>query len=128
MKVQYTSRDGWDVYSPTADAIKGCVSAIESYKGLCNEVHHCVRSTDVETIKDNMLDLAETLKTYAERMDENVHFVTIGKEDEARYFRYLNEYLDIDELCEREKMSTQQAINWVRTMQKVYVVEDIAER
>ena len=28
-----------------------------------------------------MLDLAETLKTYAERMDEDVQFVTIGEED-----------------------------------------------
>lgn len=128
MTIKYTSQDGWDVYSPTADAIKSCVSAIESYRGLCNEVRNCVRTTDVETIKDNMLDLAADLKEYAERMDENVQFVTIGESDRDRYFRYLNEYLDIDELCEKEKMSIQQAINWVRTMQKVYKVEDIAER
>lgn len=128
MKVQYTSQDGWNVYSPTADAIRGCVSALNEHRSLCTEVSSCVRMTDVETIKEDMLELAETLKTYAERIDEEVQFITIGNEDLNRYFRYLNEYLDIDELCEKEKMSTQQAINWVRAMQKVYKVEDIAER
>lgn len=128
MRIKYTSQDGWDVYSPTADAIKACVSAIESYRGLCNEVRNCVRTTDVDTIKENMLDLAADLKEYAERMDENVQFVTIGEADKKRWFKYLNEYGDIDTLCEAEKMSAQQAFNWVRTMQQTYVVTDFEER
>lgn len=128
MKTIHTNKQGWDIHSPTADAIKKCATSLDSFKNLVYEIKDCVRTSSVADIKSDMLFLASNLKEYAEQMDENVHFVTIGKEDEARYFRYLNEYLDIDELCEKEGMDTQQALNWVKTMQKLYVVEDIAKR
>ena len=50
-----------------------------------------------------MLDLAEDLKEYAERMDEEVQFVTIGEADKREILQVLNEYADIDELCETER-------------------------
>tara|TARA_Y100001937_G_scaffold106043_1_gene147377 strand:- start:315 stop:701 length:387 start_codon:yes stop_codon:yes gene_type:complete len=128
MKVYYTPQDGWDIASPTADAIKGCARAIESFKGLVNEVNNCVRTSSIEDIKEDMNDLIELLGTYADRMDADVQYVTLGESDKERWFKYINEYGDIDTLCEKEKMSVQQAFNWVRAMQKNFVVTDLEER
>ena len=128
MKVYYTPQDGWDIHSLTADAIKGCVRAIESYRGLVNEVNNCVRTSSIEDIKDDMIDLIELLGIYVDRMDADVQYVTLGESDKKRYFKYLNEYGDIDTLCGKEGMSTQQATNWVKAMQKTYIVQDFEER
>ena len=128
MKIHYTTQDGWDIYSPTADAIKGCARALDGFKGLINEVNNCVRTSSIEDIKDDMIELQELIGTYVDRMDADVQYVTLGNSDKNRYFRYLNEYLDIDELCEKEGMSTQQAINWIKAMQKAYVVTDFEDR
>ena len=128
MKIHYTTQDGWDIHSPTAQAIKGCTKAIDSFRGLVSEVNNCVRTSSVEDIKDDMIELIELLGTYADRMDADVEYVTLGESDKKRWFKYLNEYGDIDTLCEKEGMHTQQALNWVKAMQKAYVVTDFEER
>lgn len=76
MKIERTIEDGWDCVPELNEAVQ----ELESIKSATYEIKHCVRSSKLNVLVEQMIETLESTMDQLKQIDTNVEYKTIGDE------------------------------------------------
>jgi hypothetical protein len=76
MKVERTIEDGWDCVPELNEAVE----ELENIKSETYEIKHCVRSSELDVLVEQMTETLQNAIDKLNEIDTNVEYKTIGDE------------------------------------------------